>query len=74
MREHPGAGAGSLAKLAALGLSTTKERLRRMAAQDLIEKAPDGHWRVKGDEASTRAQPRPTAPGEEPGPTPPLSS
>jgi hypothetical protein len=43
--------------------STTKERLRRMGAQALIEKAPDGHWQVKAEE------PLPTAPGEEPGPT-----
>ena len=72
MREHPGASAASLAKLAGAGLSTTKERLRRMAAQELIEKAPDGHWRVKGEE------PRPPVPREEPGPAerptlPPLS-
>jgi Winged helix-turn-helix DNA-binding len=50
MREHPGLSAASLAKVVGAGLSTTKERLRRMGAQELIEKAPDGHWRVKGKE------------------------
>jgi hypothetical protein len=62
MRERPGLSAASLAKVVGAGLSTTKERLRRMGAQELVEKAPDGHWRVKGEE------PRPAAPREEPGP------
>ena len=63
MRERPGLSAASLAKAVGAGLSTTKERLRRMGAQELIDKDPDGHWRVKGEE------PRFPAPGEEPGPT-----
>ena len=65
MREHPGLGAAALAKVVGAGLSTTKERLRRMGAQELIEKAPDGRWQVKreeprdtGDEASPQ-QPSP---------------
>jgi hypothetical protein len=62
MRERPGLSAASLAKIVGAGLSTTKERLRRMGAQELVEKAPDGHWRVKGEE------PRPAAPREESGP------
>jgi hypothetical protein len=40
MREHPGLGAALLAKVVGAGLSTTKERLRRMGAQKLIEKDP----------------------------------
>jgi hypothetical protein len=63
MREHPGLSTASLAKLVGAGLSTTKERLRRMGAQDLIEKAPDGRWRVRSGE------PRPSSAREEPGPT-----
>jgi hypothetical protein len=63
MRERPGLSAASLARAVGAGLSTTKERLRRMGAQELVEKAPDGHWRVKAE------GPRPTAPKEEPGPT-----
>jgi hypothetical protein len=50
MREYPGLGAAGLAKTVGAGLSTTKERLRRMGDQDLIEKAPDGRWRVKVEE------------------------
>ena len=42
MREHPGLSAASLAKVVGAGLSTTKERLRRMGEQDLIAKGPDG--------------------------------
>jgi hypothetical protein len=63
MREHPGFSAASLAKAVGAGLSTTKERLRRMGAQDLIEKAPDGRWQVKSEE------PRSPPAREEPGPT-----
>jgi DNA-binding MarR family transcriptional regulator len=59
MREHPGLSAASLAKVVGAGLSTTKERLRRMGEQDLIEKGPDGRWRVKVEE------PRPPAQSEE---------
>lgn len=59
MRERPGLSAASLAKIVGAGASATKERLRRMGAQELIEKDPDGHWRVKAEE------PRPTAPREE---------
>jgi hypothetical protein len=40
MRERPGLSATLLAKAVGAGLSTTKERLRRMGAQELIEKAP----------------------------------
>ena len=50
MREHPGLSAASLAKIVGAGWSTTKERLRRMGAQALIEKDPDGRWRVKAEE------------------------
>jgi hypothetical protein len=50
MREHPGLSAALLAKVVGAGLSTTKERLRRMGAQELIEKAPDSHWQVKSEE------------------------
>lgn len=56
MRERPGASANALAQVVGAGLSTTKERLRRMGAQELIEKAPDGRWRVKAKEP----EPRPT--------------
>ena len=63
MRERPGLSAASLAKVVGAGLSTTKERLRRMGAQELIEKDPAGHWRVKLEE------PRPTALREEARPT-----
>jgi hypothetical protein len=69
MRRHPGLSAAGLAKVVGVGLSTTKERLRRMGAQKLIEKAPDGRWRVRGEE------PRPIAPAnEESGPTTPPSN
>ena len=68
MREHPGLSSASLAKVVGAGLSTTKERLRRMGAQELIEKSPDGRWQVKAEE------PRPIVPREEPRPTPPPSS
>ena len=50
MRERPGLSAASLAKVVGAGLSTTKERLRRMDAQELIEKAKDGRWQVKAEE------------------------
>jgi hypothetical protein len=62
MREHPGLGVVGLAKIVGSSLSTTKERLRRMAGQELIEKAPDGRWQVKPEEP--RSQPA----REEPGP------
>jgi len=62
MREHPGLSAAALAKVVGAGLSTTKERLRRMGAQELIEKAPEGHWRVKGEEPSAREEPGPQQP------------
>jgi hypothetical protein len=55
MREHPGLSAASLAKVVGAGLSTTKERLRLMGAQELIEKASDGRWKVKSEE--TEAHP-----------------
>jgi hypothetical protein len=61
MREHPGLSAASLAKVVGAGLSTTTERLKRMGAQELIEKALDGRWRVKAEEPQ----------GEEPGPQQP---
>jgi hypothetical protein len=67
MRERPGLSAALLAKAVGAGLSTTKERLRRMGAQELIEKAPDGRWQVKMEE------PRSTE-GDEARPTPPPSS
>ena len=61
MRERPGLSAASLAKAVGAGLSTTKERLRRMGAQELIEKAPDGRWQVKGEKPrSTEDEARPT--------------
>jgi hypothetical protein len=66
MRERPGLSAASLAKIVGAGLSTTKERLRRMGSQELIEKAPDGRWRVRGDEPRSTASAR-----EEPGPQQP---
>jgi hypothetical protein len=68
MREQPGLSAASLAKIVGAGLSTTKERVRRMGAQELIEKAPDGRWQVKAEET------RPPAQGKEPGPQQPSSS
>jgi hypothetical protein len=68
MRDHPGLSAASLAKVVGAGLSTTKERLRRMGARELIEKVPDGHWRVKAEE------PRSPPAREEPGPTMPPSN
>jgi hypothetical protein len=58
MREHPGLSAASLAKVVGAGLSTTKDRLKRMGAQELIGKVLDGRWRVKAEEPQ----------GEEPGP------
>jgi MarR family len=61
MRDHPGASVEKLAKVVGAGRSTCGERLRRLAAQDLIEKAPDGRWRVKAEESQ----------GEEPGPQQP---
>jgi hypothetical protein len=63
MREHPGLSSASLAKVVGAGLSTTKERLRRMGAQELIEKDPAGRWKLKGEE------PRFPSAREEPGPT-----
>jgi Winged helix-turn-helix DNA-binding len=61
MRERPGLSAASLAKVVGAGLSTTKERLRRMGAQELIEKDPSGRWRVKAEEArDTGDEARPT--------------
>jgi DNA-binding IclR family transcriptional regulator len=61
MREHPGLSVASLAKAVGAGLSTTKERLRRMGAQELIEKAPDGRWQVKAEEPRlTKDEARPT--------------
>jgi hypothetical protein len=54
MREQPGLSSASLAKVVGAGLSTTKERLRRMGAQDPIEKAPDGPWQVKAQLCQTK--------------------
>jgi DNA-binding transcriptional ArsR family regulator len=68
MRDRPGASVETLAEIVGAGRSTCGERLRRLAGQELIEKDQDGRWRVKTEE------PRPTAPREEPGPTPPPSS
>ena len=50
MREYPGLSTASLAKAVGARLSATKERLRRMNGQELIEKAPDGRWQVRGEE------------------------
>jgi hypothetical protein len=64
MREYPGLSAGGLAKAVGAGLSTTKERLRRMGAQELIQKAPDGRWQVKEEEPRSppaRDEPDPTS-------------
>jgi len=63
MREQPGLSTALLAKAVGAGLSTTKERLRRMGAQELIEKPTDGRWQVKLEE------PRSPPAREEPGPT-----
>ena len=63
MRERPGLGAALLAKVVGAGLSTTKERLRRMGAQDLIEKAPDGRWKLKAEEPEDEARPTIASPG-----------
>jgi DNA-binding IclR family transcriptional regulator len=65
MRDHPGLSAASLAKVVGAGLSTTKERLRRMGAQELIEKDPAGRWKLKKEE------PHPSTQGEAPGPQQP---
>ena len=63
MRDHSGASVERLAEIVGAGRSTCGERLRRLAAQELVEKDPEGHWRVKAEE------PRPLSPREEPGPT-----
>ena len=63
MRERPGLSAASLAKVVGAGLSTTKERLRRMGAQELIEKAPDGRWKLKAEEPEDEARPTLASPG-----------
>jgi hypothetical protein len=55
MRRHPGLSAAGLAKVVGAGLSTTKERLRRMGAQKLIEKARTA---VGGCEERSRARSR----------------
>jgi hypothetical protein len=57
MRERPGLSSASLAKVVGAGLSTTKERLRRMGAQELIEKAPDGRRGAAPDCGERRAGP-----------------
>jgi hypothetical protein len=65
MRERPGLSTAGLAKLVGAGLSSTKARLQRMGAQELLEKGPDGRWRVKGEEprpAVTEPMERPTPP------------
>jgi Winged helix-turn-helix DNA-binding len=62
MRENPGFSTTSLAKAVGLGLSTTKERLRGMAGQELIEKAPDGRWQVKSEEPSDELGPTQASP------------
>jgi hypothetical protein len=49
MRDHPGLSVIALANAVNAGRSATGERLRRLAAQDLIEKDRDGHWRVKAE-------------------------
>jgi hypothetical protein len=61
LREYPGLRAGGLAKAVGAGLSTTKERLRRMSAQELIQKAPDGRW-GEGRGASIAASERRAGP------------
>jgi Winged helix-turn-helix DNA-binding len=62
MREQPGLSSASLAKIVGAGLSTTKERLRRMGGQELIEKGPDGRWKLKAEEPrSAEDEPRPTS-------------
>ena len=62
MRERPGLSAASLAKIVGAGLSTTKERLRRIGAQELIEKAPDGRWQVNAEESEDEPRPTVTSP------------
>jgi hypothetical protein len=45
LRDNPGFSAARLAVLVGAGVSATKERLRRMGAQELLEKGLDGKWR-----------------------------
>jgi MarR family len=65
LRETPGLSVAALAKAAGSSRSVAGERLRQLAARGAVEKDPDGHWRLVGQE------PRPTAPGEHPDPTSP---
>lgn len=51
MRETPSLSVAALAKVANASLSTTGERLKRLAARGAIEKDFDGRWRLAGDEA-----------------------
>jgi hypothetical protein len=61
LQEHPDQSAGALARASGDALTTTKTRLKRLSARGAIERGPAG-WRLKGAEASTRVQPRPTQP------------
>ena len=61
MRERPGLSVIALANAVNAGRSATGERLRRLAAQELIEKDAAGHWRVTAEETGPAA-PRPTPP------------
>lgn len=67
MRGYPGASVAKLAAIAGCAKSRALWRLHALADQGAIEKDEAGHWRLKAEE------PRPAAPREEPGPTPPPS-
>jgi hypothetical protein len=55
IRERPGLGPGPLARALAAPLSSTKQRLERLADAGTIERGSDGGWRVAGEEARPMA-------------------
>lgn len=52
MRTRPGASVAQLAAVAGCGKSRALWRLHALAKEGAIEKAPDGHWRLGGEDGA----------------------
>jgi hypothetical protein len=68
MENNPGSTVAALAKAASAGRSRTGEKLRELSKRGVIEKDPEGRWRL------AREGPSPPAGGPEPRPPQPPAS
>src|SRR5580704_11234885 len=57
MQECPGLSVAALAKAVGGGRSSVGEQLRKLANDGMLEKGPDGHWRLAREEADPPARP-----------------